>query len=127
MEYEVLKDGDIFTHSFNFFSEDGINIFNTHDTGYEVKDQPRAKGIYSTTMWIPGNLLAEGVVIVGVAIIKKDPFAIYFHELDAVSFNVIDYIRGDSARGDYALGFPGLMRPLCKWETVKKSIDEKNP
>jgi len=119
MEYEVLKDGDSFTHSFNFFNEEGLNLFNTHDTGYEVKSMPRAKGIYTTTMWIPGNLLAEGVVVVGVAIIKKEPFSIYFHELDAVSFNVTDHIRGDSARGDYTLGFPGLMRPLCNWETLK--------
>jgi len=121
MEYEVLKDGDSFTHSFNFFNEEGLNLFNTHDTGYEVKTLPRAKGIYTTTMWIPGNLLAEGVVVVGVAIIKKEPFSIYFHELDAVSFNVTDHIRGDSARGDYTLGFPGLMRPLCNWETLKNS------
>ena len=32
MEYEVLSDGDIFTHSFNFHNEEGVNIFNTHDT-----------------------------------------------------------------------------------------------
>jgi lipopolysaccharide transport system ATP-binding protein len=120
MDYEVLQDGEIFTHSFNFYNEQGINIFNTHDTVSEMRTQPRKKGSYTTTSWIPPNLLAEGIVIVGVAAIKIEPFKIYFHELDAVSFNVVDHMRGDSARGHYLLGFPGLVRPLMQWETTKK-------
>jgi lipopolysaccharide transport system ATP-binding protein len=70
-------------------------------------------------MWVPGNILAEGSVVVGVAIMKIEPFTIYFHEQDAVSFNVIDYMLGDSARGSYTLGFPGVVRPLCNWDTTK--------
>lgn len=117
MEYEVLSDGDVFTHSFNFFNEDGVNIFDTHDVVSPERDQPRTRGIWSTTMWIPPNLLAEGAVIVGAAVIKHEPFTIYFHERDAISFTVIDPMRGDSARGNYTLGFPGVVRPLCPWET----------
>lgn len=117
MEYEVLKEGEVFTHSYNFYNENGINIFNTHDTVSELRTKPRKKGIYTTTMWVPGNLLAEGMVIVSVATIKIEPFTILFHEKECVSFTVIDYMRGDSARGAYTLGFPGAVRPLCKWET----------
>ncbi len=117
MEYEVFQDGAIFTHSYNFYNDEGVNMFNTHDTVSELRKIPRKKGTYTTTMWIPGNLLAEGSVIVGVAAINIDPFAIYFHEKDAVSFTVIDSSRGDSARGDYTLGFPGVVRPLCQWQT----------
>lgn len=120
MEYEVLKDGDSFTHSFNFYNEEGVNIFNTHDTVSELNNKLHPKGIYTATMWIPGNILAEGIVLVGVAIIKISPFQIYFHELNAVSFNVIDYMRGDSARGKYVLGFPGIVRPLMEWHSAKK-------
>ncbi len=120
MEYEVLRDGDIFSHSFNFFNEQGVNIFNTHDTTSLLRKEARKKGIYKATMWIPGNLLNEGITVVGVAAIQVDPFNIHFHELDAVSFNVIDHMRGDSARGEYILGFPGMVRPLCQWETIKK-------
>jgi lipopolysaccharide transport system ATP-binding protein len=120
MDYEVLTEGDIFTHSFNFYNDQGVNIFNTHDTVSDLRIKPRGKGKYTATMWIPGNLLAEGIVIVGVAIIKIEPFTIYFHEMDVVSFNVVDNMRGDSARGEYLLGFPGLVRPLLQWQTVKK-------
>ena len=117
MEYELGTEGDVFTHSYNFHNEDGINIFNTHDTVSPVRKDPRRKGIWSTTMWIEGNLLAEGAVVVGVAVIKVEPFTIYFQEVDAVSFMVVDPMRGDSARGAYTLGFPGMVRPLCVWET----------
>ncbi|MBK9283692.1 MAG: ABC transporter ATP-binding protein [Sphingobacteriaceae bacterium] len=117
MVYEVLKEGEVFTHSYNFYNENGINIFNTHDTVSEVRNEPRKKGIYTTTMWIPSNLLSEGVVLVGVAIIKIEPFTIILHEKECVSFTVIDHMRGDSARGNYTLGFPGAVRPLCQWET----------
>ena len=117
MEYEVLTQGDVFTHSFNFHNEEGLNIFNTHDTVSPLRKSPRTKGIWSTTMWIQEHLLAEGIVTVGAAIIKVEPFTIYFQERDAVSFTVIDPMRGDSARGDYTLGFPGAVRPLCAWET----------
>ena len=117
MEYEVLTDGDIFTHSYNFHNEEGLNIFNTHDTVSPVRNEPRRKGIYRSTMWIQENLLSEGMVVVGVAVIKVEPFTIYFHEKDAVSFTVMDPMRGDSARGRYTLGFAGAVRPLCQWQT----------
>ena len=117
MEYEVLREGEIFTHSFNFHNEEGVNIFNTHDVVSPLREVPRKKGRYITRMTIPANLLAEGTVVVGAAIIKIDPFTIHFHEQDAISFNVVDYMKGDSARGNYTLGFPGIVRPLCNWET----------
>ena len=120
MEYEVLNEGLIFTHSYNFYNEEGINIFNTHDTVSEYRTTPKQKGIYKTTMWIEPNLLAEGVVLINVAAIKIEPFTILFHELSAVSFTVKDYMQGNSARGTYTLGFPGAVRPLCKWETKYK-------
>lgn len=118
MEYEVLQDGDVFTHSFNFFNEEGVNIFNTHDTTSALRKTPRKRGIYTATMWIPGNLLSEGTVIVGVAAIKVEPFTIYFQEPDTISFNVIDRMQGGTARGEYTLGFPGMVRPLCQWDTT---------
>lgn len=120
MEYEVVEEGLQFTHSYNFNNEDGINMFNTHDTVSDYRKEVRQKGIYKTTMWIEPNLLAEGVVLVNVAAIKIEPFTILFHEIAAVSFTVIDFMKGNSARGEYTMGFPGVVRPLCKWTTIKK-------
>jgi len=119
MKYEALIDGEIATHSFNFHNEDGVNIFDTHDTNSSSRDIPKTKGEYMATMWIPPNLMAEGTIVVGAAVIKSDPFQIHIHEKHAISFMVIDYMRGDSARGSYTLGFPGVVRPLCQWHTEK--------
>jgi len=120
MDYEVLKDGEQFTHSFNVYNEDGVHLFSLHDTKFEAVHQFVKKGIYTATAWIPGNMLAEGNHIISVAIIRINPFYVFFHEMDALRFNVRDYMRGDSARGNYLLDFPGVVRPLLKWQTVQK-------
>jgi len=119
MDYEVLKDGDVFTHSFKFYNQQGALLFTSHDATSPMRNQLRSKGIYTTTVWVPGNFFAEGTIIVWLAIIKKDPFKIYFEEADAASFTVVDYVRGDSAREDYILELPGLVRPLLQWQTTK--------
>jgi lipopolysaccharide transport system ATP-binding protein len=122
MQYQVLQDGDVFTHTCSLHNDQGVNIFNSHDVTSPVRLQPRTAGTYTATMWIPGNLLAEGYVSVGVAIIKVNPFLIYLYELDVLSFSVEDHIRGDSARGNYTLGFPGIVRPLLQWQTQRKEL-----
>ncbi len=119
MTYEVLMNEKSFTHSINLFNENGVNILNSHDIVSELRKQPRAKGYYSSTMWIPGNFLSEGTVIVGVAILEQAPFVVHFHELDAVAFTVTDPMNGNSARGEYVLAWPGIVRPILKWETIK--------
>lgn len=121
MTYDVLKEGAIFTHSINLFNESGVNILSSHDVVSEVRKQPRRKTRYSSTMWIPGNFLAEGNVGVSVAVIEQFPFVIHFHEFDVIAFNVTDPMDGNSARGDYALQFPGIVRPLLNWETKQES------
>lgn len=119
MIYDVLNDGKIFTHSMNVFNENGVHILSSHDVNSEFKNKPRLKGLYSSTMWIPGNFLSEGNVIVSVAIIEQDPFFVHFHELDAVAFRVADPLEGNSARGNCTLNFPGIVRPLLNWESKK--------
>ena len=79
-----------------------------------------------STAWIPGNFLAEGTMIVGVAVSTFDPVVIHFYERDAVAFQVIDSLDGDSARGDYGGPMPGVVRPLLKWETHLVSGKEAN-
>lgn len=118
MKYEVLKPGIVFTHGMNLFNSQGINILNSHDVTSEYRKDPRPTGQYSATMWIPGNFLAEGTVIAGVAIFNQEPFYLHFQEADAIAFNVFDNLLPESARGDYVGGFPGIVRPKLKWYTT---------
>jgi lipopolysaccharide transport system ATP-binding protein len=49
---------------------------------------------------------------------------VQFYESDAVGFQVIDSLDGDSARGDYAGHMNGVVRPMFQWSTQFKA---KNP
>lgn len=119
MVYEVLKDEQVFTQITNLFNESGVNILNTFDLNSDLSKTRRSQGSYSSTMWIPGNFLAEGSVIIGVAIVEPDPFTVYLHELDVIAFNVFDQMNGGSARGKYNQPFAGIVRPIFTWDTFK--------
>ena len=54
---------------------------------------------------------------VGSAVSTFDPSMVHFYEADAVAFQVIDSLEGDSARGDYTGNIPGVVRPLLEWTT----------
>ena len=117
IEFDVLEDGHVLVPNFHFFNEEGTCIFVVHDSDPAWRRKPRPRGRYSSRAWIPGNLLAEGSLIVGVAVSTLDPVAIHFYERDALAFQIVDALDGDSARGDYAGTIPGVIRPLLDWET----------
>jgi lipopolysaccharide transport system ATP-binding protein len=117
MEYDVKKPGYILLPHYMFYNEEGILVFKTIDHDPEWRGQPRPTGHYLSTVQIPGNFLAEGLVIVTPALVTLNPTVLEFLERDAVSFEVVDKLNGDSARGDWAGPMSGLVRPLLNWET----------
>lgn len=117
IDYEVLEAGKVLVANFHFFNDEGLCLFISHDVDPEWRHRPKPKGIYRTKVWVPGNFLAEGKVIVGVAVSTYQPFVVHFNERDAVAFTVADDLSGNTARGDYAGHLPGAVRPLLKWET----------
>lgn len=116
--YEVLKDEQQFTHGFNLFNNQGVHILSSHDTKSDTLQEPVSKGIYTKTIEIPGNLLAEGGYTCSFAIMRYSPFHVEFHEMEVVGFNIIDEMGDNTARGNYSGRFPGLVRPLLKWEKI---------
>jgi lipopolysaccharide transport system ATP-binding protein len=117
MTYDVLKEGKVLIPNFHFYNEQGVCLFISHDWGDKWRKTPREPGEYVSTCRIPPNFLAEGTVFVKVAVTTYEPLEVHFVESDAVSFNVIDSLEGDSARGDYAGQLPGVVRPILDWET----------
>jgi lipopolysaccharide transport system ATP-binding protein len=117
MEFEVLKAGNVLVPNYHFFNEEGVCIFIASDQDPAWQRTPRPVGRFISTAWIPGNFLAEGSLFVGAALSTINPVIVHFYERDAIKFQVIDSIEGDSARGDYAGNMPGVVRPLLKWET----------
>lgn len=117
MEYEVLQSGYVLTPNYHFYNEEGVYSFVARETDPAWVGRARPIGRYVSTAWIPGNLLSEGTLLVGAAISTMDPVAVHFYERDAVAFQIIDSLDGDSARGEYAGPMPGVVRPLLEWST----------
>ena len=111
--YEVIQEGRVLIPVVEIYNENGTELFSTHDIKSQWRREPRQRGTYISTVWIPGNLLAEGSVVGNVSIMSHFPSTIlYVHEENAVAFQVVDSAAGDSARGDYVGPMPGLVRPL---------------
>jgi len=119
--FDVLQSGTVLTPNLHFFNEEGVNVFITHDIDPTWRGRPRPAGRYVSTVWIPGNFLAEGTFVVGAAITTMAPVNVRLYEREAIAFQVVDSTDGDSARGDYAGHLPGVVRPLLEWETTYDS------
>ena len=117
IEYQIQQPGLILKAGFNFWNDTGINIFDSHDVSSNSDIVPKQTGRYRSIAWIPGDLLAEGQIIVGAAVFSPDPLRIYIHEKDAVAFTVVDHLTNSSVRGSYVGYFPGIVRPLLNWQT----------
>jgi lipopolysaccharide transport system ATP-binding protein len=117
--YKVLKEGYTFIHGANVYNNEDVNIFNSHDVTSEIRKQKRQIGTYQATMWIPPNLMSEGTFSISIALFVPNPFEIFVHDEKSLSFNIIDEMDGDSARGQYSQSFPGYVRPLLQWEASK--------
>lgn len=121
VSYRVLKNGKVLVPNLHFYNDQGICIFISHDWYSGWRDKKRELGTFRSTVTIPGNFLAEGWVSVGAALSTYEPFEVHFVEWDAVTFNVVDSLDGDSARGDFAGPLPGVVRPELEWKTVADS------
>ncbi|MGO9639764.1 MAG: polysaccharide ABC transporter ATP-binding protein [Candidatus Acidiferrales bacterium] len=116
--FDVLESGQLLAPNLHLYNEEGVNIFVSIDQDPIWRGRPRPAGRYTSTVWIPGNFLAEGHLTVRAAITTLTTMKVRVDELDAVAFQMIDSIAGDSARGDYMGSLPGVVRPLLEWETT---------
>lgn len=117
IEYEVLISGYSFLPHYSVHDQEGVYVFTSLDQDPAWRGVRRPAGRYVSTSWIPGNFLSEGTMIIAPAMRSIEPDMFHFHERDAVAFQVIDSPGGDTARGDWTKGIPGVVRPLLKWTT----------
>jgi len=117
MEYDVLEGGHQLVPNLHLFNADGVCVFITGDRS-EHDRPPRKPGRYRSVVRIPGNFLAEGTLAVHAALSTIEPtVVVHFVEPDAVAFEVVDTLDGDSVRGRYAGPYPGVVRPDLPWQT----------
>ncbi len=128
LEFEVLEPGHLFFPHFGLRNEDGTLLFVGVDVDPEWRGRKRPPGRYISTGWIPGNLLAEGLVSVLAVVMTLRPETVRALVEDAVAFRVIDCLTAqDTSRGDYDRPLPGILRPMLQWTTTFVPKGEKGP
>lgn len=115
--FEVFQDGLTVSPGINVHNEDGDHLFTSHHVEYMVDSTPLSVGIHQTSVVIPPNFFAEGVIYFSVALMQYDPFTVFQHEEKILSLTITDIVDGSSARGIYGGYFPGLVRPKLKWKS----------
>jgi len=117
MEYDVLKDGQVFLPHFRFINADDISVFESLDNDPRWRRKPRPKGRYVSSVTIPGNFMAEGKLYVSCHLITLYPPVVQFSLRKIISFEVTDCGKGDSARSDWLGDMEGVVWPLWDWKT----------
>jgi lipopolysaccharide transport system ATP-binding protein len=126
MEFEVLRPGHELVPHLHFRNEEGVYVFVCGEHSWRRK--PRPAGIWLSTLWIPGNMLAEGSLFVGAAVSTIHPTGtLHFFEKDAMVFRIFDSLDGDSARGDYAGAWAGVIRPMFSWKSQVVTNSSRAP
>ena len=114
MEYEVFKSDYLLLPHYNIFNEEGGWVFTTIDTDPKWRGR-RPAGKYKATAWIPGNFLSEGLLFVQSSLFTLEPTTTQFEPRDVISFQVVDSLEGNTARGDWPGSMKGAVRPLLNW------------
>ena len=108
-EYAIATRGLNLNLNFYLYNEEGILIFNS-DT--RLADLP--VGRFHSVCHIPGDLLNAGTHSVAVNIVRDEAHPLI--ELsDVVVFDVDDSTHG---RGSWYDRWPGVVRPMLKWDTA---------
>jgi lipopolysaccharide transport system ATP-binding protein len=118
IEYRVTKAGMRFTPCFDVINDTGVVLFLSQER-QDWEDIARPVGTHVATCWIPGNFLAEGTFSVDIAFWGfKTPPAGVIEENGAISISVHDPLEGGSVRGRSTSSYPGVLRPMLRWEAA---------
>ena len=117
MVYDVLQEGHVLVPALQIHNGSSTCLFASRDLDPAWRGRARPRGRFTSVAWIPGNLLAEGLLVVSASIGTPHPPKNRFYCRDAIAFNVVDSFESDSARGDWDGPMPGVVRPLLKWTT----------
>jgi lipopolysaccharide transport system ATP-binding protein len=118
--FTLLRDDVPIFPKIKVLDREGDTAFNAMDTSPVWEHA--ATGDYSTTAWIPGNFLNEGMYSVEVALcalgaMTATKLVQHGTAPDAVSFLVHDPSVGDSSKGRFSGQLRGAVRPLLDWSS----------
>jgi lipopolysaccharide transport system ATP-binding protein len=120
MQYDVLEPGLVIIPSYQFFNKQGTCLFTSADLRRSSRQSP--VGRYTSTCWIPGNLLAEGMTFTTAEIKSVDPHVTHVFEHHAVAFEVKNRIPSDPSLDSFSGEYLGMVRPALDWTTDVASL-----
>ena len=120
IEFDCLKSGHELLPGFSICNEEMQILFSSIDIEPKWAGKERSPGRYVAEITIPGNLLAEGTMLVNTAVRQWKPAqTLEYFVPEAIAFQVIDSFEGDSARGQYPGDLAGVIRPKLEWRTER--------
>ncbi|MBX7233108.1 MAG: ATP-binding cassette domain-containing protein [Caldilineales bacterium] len=123
MEFDVLRPGYALLPHYHFYHEEGVLAFESIDSDPEWRRRPRPPGRYRSLVHLPGNFMGEGMMYVEAALVTLEPVISQFWERNVVTFQVVDPVEGDSARGDWVGRMDAAVRPMLAWNTDFQPYD----
>lgn len=118
IEFSVLEGGRRLQPNVLFSDGMGNALFWSTDTNPELRRKPMEIGRYKSTMAIPADFLAPGLISTNVAVIEiTDRLVKHAGVSDALFINVVDDLSENSIRCGYKGILPGFFRPRMNWKT----------
>jgi lipopolysaccharide transport system ATP-binding protein len=116
IRYRILRSGPPVFAKIRVRDRRSDIAFNAMDIESHAEEASEP-GIYTSTAWIPGNLLNEGKTTVDVAVctLRAPKLHQRAARYEAVLFSLFDPGDGDSARGRFTGQLSGVVRPLLEW------------
>jgi hypothetical protein len=116
--YDIYIGGKVIEPGLHFRTEQQVVAF---VAAYIDESRPNSNtkpGRYTTTAWVPPNLMNSGIYYVTIVMTTPDPMERHESHENVLSFHVHepDDPHG-TARGRYGRQFPGPVRPLLTWQT----------
>jgi lipopolysaccharide transport system ATP-binding protein len=119
MQYDVVTPGLSLFPTLHFYNHQGTCLFVSANTSRSSR--PAGVGHYTSTCWIPGNLLTPGRISASALISSTDPPVVHVAAHNAVAFDVND----DALSGAFFGGeYPGLVRPDLDWTTAVATMPD---
>lgn len=119
MEFEVFTSDRQLMPSIDLYDDQGSLVFVSVETDEAWNSLPVPAGKYQIQVWIPANLLNEGMYFVGCHIATTNPWEQHYNAQQQVCFQVVDNMEPGSARGPFMGNFPGAVRPKLNWQREK--------
>lgn len=113
--FEILQPGRTVLPEFQLVNASGEVLFTSIENRTAWSHTPREPGLHTSTGWVESNTLNEGRYSVNLSLSSLAPRTSYLTESEALYFQVIDPLEGDSARSDYGLIPPGCISPRLHW------------